>query len=1840
MERSNSASSKTPSSPGPFAYQTRLLERTSSRGGGGSLSRSNSQSSGMSILTNPTGSSSSSSTARRWTPSHRVGASLDHSRGKWDERPPDENGAEAVSRVSNSAVQYSGGKPFSPELPSSFTSLPSSQTLEHRSSTPPLSTMNHTGLQRTPTYLKRRTMPSPIIASALSPNNTGLTVEADLQSTLASTAPTTHRIHLPLSTPVSYGTNKADHVTTPTPIPGNVNVSARISRYRANTLDSTSTAEYKGAIPPATLDSVSPVVRESGTTSPSFPKPQLRPTSLYGNYPGSQSSERLPNRPPTSSTDSSAPAQSPYLYEKSSSAPNPVMAPAPYRSSYMSSKKSSTYGENLIVGRKLGRHLPRIASGDGGEDWQEERKPAERHPDRHESREARIWGITNHVGSEPRPAPDPAAAGVVDAEDVIPGRIRLKAPSAPSSPLPSARLSRGLWADTQRHLIQAYEYLCHVGEAQQWIEGCLGEELGFGVVEMEDGLQNGVVLAKLVRAFQGEHVVRRIYEAPKLGFRHSDNINYFFDFVREVGLPEGFIFELTDLYNKKNLPKVIYCIHALSHLLSRRGMAEQIGNLLGRLEFSDDQLQRTQKGLKDAGVAMPNFSNVGRELAKEINEEPEVEIETEEERRDRLLLENETSIIQFQAFARGTLSRRVQATLRGRMRLTERHTPKLQAHCKGSQSDLNPWVIVLQARARSLLARRRWRAYLHDIKASSKFATGIQAQIRGLIQRRHFSRLKAALRSTKHSISRLQSIARASIVRKSHMEIAKTFSQPQILFSIAALQAHARGKLTRNREWLRKRFLSQHDLSFANLQARARGVLVRRKMRTQMAKLEDVTHVVIRIQAAVRTFLSRKRLLSLIRGLRKATAMVVVLQARARAILARQEHRDINKALTEVKTITSVGGFQALARASIARNRHQELTRHLSFVSPDVVGVQAATRGVLVRRDYNAWRNHLHRSSSIASLLQAMLRGVLQRRSFRAKLEYFKANLSKVVKIQSLFRAKEMREQYRQLTLGRNVTVGTIKNFVHLLDDSEADFQEEVKVERLRKQVVENIRENQSLENDVNDLDVKIALVVQNVKSFEEVMKARRNGADNAAAHAARISLLAAHGDPFSSPGALDQTARTKLELYQQLFYLLQTRGEYLSRLFLRMSMDDVSEQNRRFTERVVLTLFGYGQDSREDYLLLKVFHLAIQQEIYSASSLDEITLNHPMYINVAVQYVRPKQITYTRDAFQTIIQEVINAEDLDLEADPSIIHRTRIELEELRSGTASSQPKEVTFRDALKDPATRAVYIRHLQVLQWWTEAFVNAITQSTKKMPYCMRYLARETLISLQEKFPNAPEEAYATCIGRLVYYRYINPAIITPETFDIASKTVGIASRKNLAQISRILTQITSGVEFGDDNPSYVPINDYVRKAMSQMSSWMIEVAGVADAESHFHAHEFLDATVQPKPIYISPNEIYMVHGLLSRHKDFLAPDNEDTLKIILNELGGVPNLENEELKDARDQAVTLALTNRFASVDDPHAEEKTLWVQAKRGVLAILRVQPAQDLLESLMCQPTNDDELIWEEILGAETNDGEGENPRRQPSATVPDSAYRLEDIRTLKFAAVKALAISNLLELEKQGKISRADGFQDILNAIAGDVRSKHRKRLQRQKEMESMNDALRQLAERKKYFEEQINSYHNYVETAMNTMQRGKGRVKVNTILVFPLTQNIRKKRFVLPFTKQYFHLRDLQKSGQTPQFGSFLYTAKYLYDKGILLSIDQYSPRQFDKIQLTMASNTAGVFTLLLETTLLGVTTRIASEDIRMEDLLQAKYEKRPSLSLFNGKVKVNFELFLYQINKKFYV
>lgn len=165
-----------------------------------------------------------------------------------------------------------------------------------------------------------------------------------------------------------------------------------------------------------------------------------------------------------------------------------------------------------------------------------------------------------------------------EAEHHFDGRAKLK--------MQDNQQRKSNWIEEERHKLQAYEYLCHIGEAKQWIEACLKTEIG-AIEKLAEELRNGIVLARLAQFFhQGRKQMRIFEDLTKLQYRHSDNINIFFAACKAIKTPEIFMFELIDLYEKKNIPKVIYCIHALSHLLYKMKLAPRISDLLGKLEFS------------------------------------------------------------------------------------------------------------------------------------------------------------------------------------------------------------------------------------------------------------------------------------------------------------------------------------------------------------------------------------------------------------------------------------------------------------------------------------------------------------------------------------------------------------------------------------------------------------------------------------------------------------------------------------------------------------------------------------------------------------------------------------------------------------------------------------------------------------------------------------------------------------------------------------------------------------------------------------------------------------------------------------------------------------------------------------------------------------------------------------------------------------------------------------------------------------------------------------------------------------------------------------------------------
>ena len=69
----------------------------------------------------------------------------------------------------------------------------------------------------------------------------------------------------------------------------------------------------------------------------------------------------------------------------------------------------------------------------------------------------------------------------------------------------------------------------------------------------------------------------------------------------------------------------------------------------------------------------------------------------------------------------------------------------------------------------------------------------------------------------------------------------------------------------------------------------------------------------------------------------------------------------------------------------------------------------------------------------------------------------------------------------------------------------------------------------------------------------------------------------------------------------------------------------------------------------------------------------------------------------------------------------------------------------------------------------------------------------------------------------IGNLIYYRYINSAIVAPDAFDIidvsASKALSNDQRRNLGSIAKILQFAASNKGFGGDSRHLECLNTYI-------------------------------------------------------------------------------------------------------------------------------------------------------------------------------------------------------------------------------------------------------------------------------------------------------------------------------------------------------------------------------------------------------------------------------------------
>uniref|UniRef100_A0A8C1KBI7 IQ motif containing GTPase activating protein 2 n=1 Tax=Cyprinus carpio TaxID=7962 RepID=A0A8C1KBI7_CYPCA len=1525
--------------------------------------------------------------------------------------------------------------------------------------------------------------------------------------------------------------------------------------------------------------------------------------------------------------------------------------------------------------------------------------------------------------------------------------------------------------DERRRQNIAYEYLCHLEEAKQWMEACLEEQLP-PTTELEHGLRNGVYLGKLAKFFAPQLVSeKKIYDRDQsrykrsgLHFRHTDNTVQWLRAMESVGLPKIFYPETTDVYDRKNMPKVIYCIHALSLYLYKLGIAPQIQDLLGKVDFTEEEISNMRKELDKYGIQMPAFSKIGGILANELSV-------------DEAALHAAVFAIN-EAIDKGHAESTMVALQNPNALLRNTQKPLAQAYqdtlskAKRNKEDQASGRAIQQLNQaldaedqKALLASLRLPALglvgVLDDNSSfylEHFTTYREHKVKVLKQTLRFSfhflpsQNKVCLTHEELCVA-VEMLSAVSVLNevldtKDSVAVIEQLTDSPLSFSgldADNLQRYADTLIRLRSESLAQgqEFLTWTDvqkcINTVNVQvheeherviaiaeinealnsgdpektlttlllptAKLQGVnpanakhyhdllLTTKDLICKSSGDESAVLWLDQIQEAVHTANRDQedalKLAEAVADINRAVsegdaeATLAALQcpdAGLRAVLSECAHvyhsqlahlqktsgslwvkhkikdkydyfynieskegtwvepdhfvhdssqltkedvqvhvtAEYNREQLWLSNEALIIQLQALIRGYLVRRAHNDRLTYLRKQEPSVIKLQASWKGYKQRRVYKDRLKTFQDSVSSAIKLQSLVKMWKAKRSYTRRLQYFRDHEKEIVKIQAYLKANKARVDYRTLTGSQHPPLSVVRKFVHLLEQSSLDLQEEQEVTQHREEVVTKIRSNQQMEKDLNLMDIKIGLLVKNritlqdVVSHSKKMKSKKN----------KVSKEDLAMGEKQGIKALSKEKRKKLEAYQHLFYLLQTNPSYLAKLIFQMPQN----KSTKFMDTVIFTLYNYASNQREEYLLLKLFESALREEIKSkVDHIQEIVTGNPTVIKMVLSFYRgARGQNALRQLLGPVVKEIIEDKNLGINTNPVDIYKAWVNQLETATGEASKLPYEVTPEQALSHKEVRAKLESSNQVLRTVTDKVLGSIVSSLDTIPYGMRYIAKVLKDTLHEKFPDATEDELLKIVGTLLYYRYMNPAIVAPDGFDIIDLTAGgqvhSEQRRNLASVAKMLQHAAANKLFEDESDYLTPMNSYISQTYQRFRGFFQAACDVPAPEEKFNVDEYSDMVTLSKPvIYISIEEIINTHSLVLEHKEAIAPDHSDLLHELLKDLGEVPDVESllgEGALDADDPSkenslsqlakteVSLTLTNKFELLDGDDKDMKGLMMKTKKLIVDVLRIQPGEtlnDILETpaSAAQEAEHAKLVERQVVqDSQTPEG------------LKSSQAMLED-RQLPLEQKKRKILRNLRTLEQAGLVSSKHKYQEVINDISKDIRYQRRYRQRRKAELVKLQQTLTALNSKTAFYQEQINYYDTYIKTCLDNLNRKNSR------------RSIKLDR------------KEEEKSSKKSKASSLKYTAAKLHEKGVILEIEGLQTNQLKNVMFDICPcEEVGDFEIKAK--FMGV--EMEKVQLHFQDLLQLQYEGVAVMKMFD-KAKINVNLLIFLLNKKFY-
>ncbi|XP_031626332.1 neurofibromin isoform X2 [Contarinia nasturtii] len=291
-----------------------------------------------------------------------------------------------------------------------------------------------------------------------------------------------------------------------------------------------------------------------------------------------------------------------------------------------------------------------------------------------------------------------------------------------------------------------------------------------------------------------------------------------------------------------------------------------------------------------------------------------------------------------------------------------------------------------------------------------------------------------------------------------------------------------------------------------------------------------------------------------------------------------------------------------------------------------------------------------------------------------------------------------------------------------------------------------------------------------------------------------------------------------RFEQLVQLVTMISDKGELpiamaLANVVTTGQMDELS--------RVLVTLF----DAK--HLLSPLLWNMFYREVEVSDCMQTLFRGNSLGSKIMAYCFKIYGTTYLQDLLKPLIEPLLQLKNIDYEVDPS----------------------RLCNKDDLEKNRKSLIAL---------TEKTFDAIVNSADKFPPQLRSMCHCLYQVLSKRFPNLLQNNIGA-VGTVIFLRFINPAIVSPQEHGIVNVPVSPVLKRSLMLMSKILQNIANHVEFSKEQ-HMLCFNDFLRAHVEAGRRFFIQIA--SDCES-------LDNVASMS--FISDANVLALHRLLWTHQE---------------------------------------------------------------------------------------------------------------------------------------------------------------------------------------------------------------------------------------------------------------------------------------------------------------------------------------------------------------------------------